>query len=144
MINKQHFFLKYICDSLCNDDVPMEIIDEFPITHSNQTACVIQPYINNAWITLNMAQLEILPEELIQRGYDMQYAVIQVLLHEICHYKQYRKAMNKKGWFKAYKYKRDNKNRNQYHELVADRYARYCLKKIIKDLKQWKNILDTN
>jgi len=142
MINKLHFFLTYICDSLCDEEVPVYFLKEFPITTDNQTACIINPLLNDAHIRINLTQLELCINELNSRGFCVKYTTIEVLLHEIAHYKQYRKAMKKKKWFKAYHYRKDNQKRNEYHERVADRYAHYCLNFIKKDLKTWKNILD--
>ena len=59
------------------------------------------------------------------RGYSKKYVYLQALLHEIAHYKQYKKRGYKK-WDKEYN------NDSDYFENQADRYALRYYNRFIK------------
>ena len=126
-------FLKQICIMLCG--VELNIINYYPIDKKSQTMCMIYPYLDVSWIQINEAQLDVITLSLLERNFSMEYTLLEVLLHEIAHYKQYKQAMKRKKWFKVIRYIRDHKKRYQYHEDVADRYAHYCLKIIVRNIK---------
>ena len=109
-----------------------KVISDFPITEQNQTRCLIHPYTGIIEIIFNEIEIELIQGELDKRNFNSTYPKLEVLLHEIAHVKQYRKAMRSKKWFKVSNYLKNRKNNTQKHEDIADRYAHYCLRRIMK------------
>lgn len=132
MAKNIHGFLKSICKDMCGLEI--EFVDEPYVTKKNQTACIIYPYFGEAHIRIHERELKYIKPELLIRKFDPAYIELEVLLHEICHYKQYLKAM-KKTWFKVIRYKWNGKFNRKYRENVADRYAHYCLKILMRKIK---------
>jgi len=73
-----------------------------------------------ARINVNKKQLSVIRYQLVRRGYDIEnknVLYLQSLLHEIAHYKQWKRIGNCAEYNKEY-----SKN-PLYYEKVADRYA---------------------
>lgn len=126
----------FLITNLCKGDVDFSVLSQLPVKTGNQTCCTILPYLNCATIRFNELELETQAFYLVKdRGFDTIYYPLEALLHEIAHWKQYQKAMKSKKWFKVFRFIKLGKRRNKYYENVADRYAHYCLKIIIRNIK---------
>lgn len=79
-------------------------------------------------ININLPEVQLLMPQLKLRGFDKKFVLLQVLLHEIAHYKQFRRF--KHHWRALDKYKKYCGKRKDYVEKVSDRYARIYYRRI--------------
>ena len=119
---------------------------DIPIYNNNSdnTACTTYPLnMENSYININEIQLSKLSKLLLNRGYDKKYIFLQVLLHEICHYRQ-RTKYGREGIKRVYKHinfdnigiskeKISQNPRLFTREKIADRYALRYYKRFIKN-----------
>lgn len=121
-------------------------VEDLSLKKSNQTAFIGNCSYNGFYIRLNTYEISIMEEHLVQsRGFTKGFLELEVVLHEVAHYRQYEKFIRTHKWFTYIRYRLDMSRRNKYHELVADRYAHYCLKIILRKLAHkdlFKIILD--
>lgn len=126
--------LNRITIKLCGNDVPLEVIYSDTLIPRNQTACIVKPFLNESYIRLHELEIQHIDKALIKRGFDSRYIILEVLLHEIAHHKQYKKFIKRNKFLKNIRYIIDHVERKDYHERVADRYAHYCTKVIVNDI----------
>lgn len=127
-------------------------------TNSDRTAFCVRATLEDAYIQYNIGQMHNAASTLVMtRGYDSRYLPLEVILHEIGHYKQYKNYMKQRkrrfwDWILGFKvssgldYLEDYDIKKDYYERVADRYAHYCTKIISRRIKQWEvwnTILDS-
>lgn len=117
----------------------LEIISPKTITKKNQTAFRYRPFQDIYYILLNTLEIDLLSEELIEtRGFSKGQLLIEVVLHEIAHFKQFKRNLDKIGKFRTAMLSTfQSKKYKKYEEDVADRYAHYCSKIIIRELDKW-------
>lgn len=97
----------------------------------NVTCCSILPFTGETRIIINEIEIEAIEEHLLDRGFNPRLIIESVLLHEICHYKQYKKFMRKHLFFKSMRYCKYVKRDAEYIEAVADRYAKRMIFKLL-------------
>lgn len=112
------------------------------------TACVMCPFAGSYYIRYNVKQVKEISNHLVMvRGFDARYVPMEVLLHEICHYKQLMKFRKNKKFLIGIRWYFELKKSREYNEKVADRYAHYCTKIIVRRIKLWEawnSILESN
>ena len=86
-----------------------------------EKTCFFVRYDNNRYtytILINVFELLYCQDNIKARGLNLDYLILQVFLHELCHYKIYLKYKNKEV-------KRE--------EDICDKYAKMYYRKFIKD-----------
>ncbi len=86
---------------------------------------------NNEFININVKELDCIPiNEKIKRNQNVNEFYLIALLHEIAHYKRGLKFPNGNCFFWHYR------TNYEKEEKIADRYSRYCYKKVLKAYKK--------
>lgn len=100
-------------------------IREKSFKKSNQTALITNCFFDDSYIRLNLYELEVIGHHLIEtRGFKKEYLALEVILHEICHYKQYKKFIKKHKWFTIIRYRTNSKKQNKCtNSLICIRWS---------------------
>ena len=123
-------FLKSLINELA-DGIELKIHNVPKIrTVEDRTFCCVYKYSNNHYIQLNEWEIFNRLEDVDAKGFDRRYILLFAILHEIAHYKQFKrfvKADKRKAYF-SITYEEHKK-----FEKIADRYAQFCGKILLKN-----------